>query len=67
MEKNGKVKEITIGRSFKISKNYNSADASMSMNIEVDDDTNLDEVVAYWNSFIKEKCLDQLKKFKGEV
>jgi len=60
-----KIKEITIGKDYKISKNYNSLGASMSLTIELDENDNVYEVIKNHYEMIEEKCKEQLK-FKGD-
>jgi len=60
-----KIKEITIGKDYKISKNYNSIGASMSLTIELDENDNIDDVIKNQYNLIEEKCKEQLK-FKGD-
>jgi hypothetical protein len=60
-----KIKEITIGKSFKISKNYNSLEANLSMTIEIDENDQYEQIIEDTYKLIEIKCKEQLK-FKGE-
>lgn len=61
LEKNPlKIKEITLSRSFKISKNYNSQDASMAIVIQIDENDDLEEVISEGYEFLNVKCKEQL-------
>jgi hypothetical protein len=59
-----KIKEITISKNFKITKNWCSVGAQMGVTIEIGEDDNLNEVIETGYKLIDEKCKPQLK-FKG--
>lgn len=60
-----KIKEITVGKSYKISKNYNSLEASLSMTIELEETDQYEKIIEDTYKLIELKCKEQLK-FKGE-
>lgn len=55
------IKTITIGKDYKMSKNYNSIGANMTVTVELDDMDDVDKVIEDTYRLIEEKCKEQLK------
>lgn len=55
------IKTITIGKDYKMSKNYNSIGANMTVTVELDDMDDVDKVIKDTYRMIEEKCKEQLK------